>query len=113
MTINDQFQHTNNILLVLWLLLNKVDLVLNRVLGEEIAEVFLGLIMQVVVDNCRALWEDVHAFLLALVGGRLHHQQWGGSFESSVVVHSSAKIIDFGNILSSGYRDSACVGNAE
>lgn len=112
-TVNDQFQHANNILLVLWLLLDEVNLILNRVLREQVAEVFLCLIMQVVVDNCRALWENVHAFLLALVGGRLHHQQWGGSFKSGVIVHSGAQIVDFGDILSSGNRDSACIGKAE
>lgn len=111
--INYQFKHTNNILLVLWLLLNKVDLLKNGVLAEQVAEVFLSLIVQVVVDDCRALWEDVHAFLLALVGGRLHHHQWRGSFKSCIIVHSCAQIIDFCNILPSGYRDSACVGNAE
>lgn len=162
--IDDQLQHANNVFLVLWLLLNQVNLILNRVLSKKVAVMLLGLIVKVVVDHwntfllslvfsswipptpfaamaqgqkqrsdfgkargyhisscemqqckcakaisqrsrkrdicgwvsfvidiarhinlpvqftCRALWEDVHAFLLALVGGRLHHHQRRGSF---------------------------------
>lgn len=76
MAVDDQFEHSNNIFLVFWLLLDKVNFILNRVVGEEVAEMLLCFVMQVVVNHCGALWEDVHAFLLTLVGGCLHHQQW-------------------------------------